>query len=148
MQLVRVGLCAFGMSGKVFHAPFINEHPGFFLEGIVERTKEESKKNQDPKVKTVESSTLPKVEEEKIAPAPTPVSAAKKKLSFKEQRELEQIEKEMPKKESERNKILEFLNNESDYEKISKFSADLEAISLQLEEMEFRWLELQEMQGL
>jgi len=54
----------------------------------------------------------------------------------------------MPKKESERNKILEFLNNESDYEKISKFSADLEAISLQLEEMEFRWLELQEMQGL
>ncbi len=43
MQLVKVGLCAFGMSGKVFHAPFLNEHPGFFLSAIVERSKEESK---------------------------------------------------------------------------------------------------------
>ena len=43
MQLVKVGLCAFGMSGKVFHAPFLNEHPGFFMSAIVERSKEESK---------------------------------------------------------------------------------------------------------
>ncbi|AZA80224.1 oxidoreductase [Chryseobacterium sp. G0186] len=43
MQLVRVGLCAFGMSGKVFHAPFLKEHPGFFISAVVERSKEESK---------------------------------------------------------------------------------------------------------
>lgn len=43
MQLVKVGLCAFGMSGKVFHAPFLKEHPGFFISAIVERNKEESK---------------------------------------------------------------------------------------------------------
>ena len=43
MQLVKVGLCAFGMSGKVFHAPFLKEHPGFFMSVIVERSKEESK---------------------------------------------------------------------------------------------------------
>jgi len=43
MQLIKVGLCAFGMSGKVFHAPFIKEHPGFFLAALVERSKEESK---------------------------------------------------------------------------------------------------------
>lgn len=43
MQLVKVGLCAFGMSGKVFHAPFLKEHPGFFMSAIVERTKQESK---------------------------------------------------------------------------------------------------------
>ncbi|KNB62783.1 Gfo/Idh/MocA family oxidoreductase [Chryseobacterium sp. Hurlbut01] len=43
MQLVKVGLCAFGMSGKVFHAPFLKQHPGFFLSAIVERSKEESK---------------------------------------------------------------------------------------------------------
>ena len=42
MQLVRVGLCAFGMSGKVFHAPFLKQHPGFDLVGIVERSKNES----------------------------------------------------------------------------------------------------------
>ncbi|MDR2237728.1 MAG: Gfo/Idh/MocA family oxidoreductase [Chryseobacterium sp.] len=43
MQLVKAGLCAFGMSGKVFHAPFLKEHPGFFISGIVERSKEDSK---------------------------------------------------------------------------------------------------------
>ncbi|EJL72423.1 Gfo/Idh/MocA family oxidoreductase [Chryseobacterium populi] len=43
MQLVKIGLCAFGMSGKVFHAPFLKEHPGFFISAIVERSKEESK---------------------------------------------------------------------------------------------------------
>ena len=43
MQLVKVGLCAFGMSGKVFHAPFLKEHPGFFMSAIVERSKDESK---------------------------------------------------------------------------------------------------------
>ncbi|KFF10243.1 oxidoreductase [Chryseobacterium soli] len=43
MQLVRVGLCAFGMSGKIFHAPFLKEHPGFFISAIVERSKEDSK---------------------------------------------------------------------------------------------------------
>ncbi len=43
MQIVKVGLCAFGMSGKVFHAPFIKEHPGFFLSAVVERNKEESR---------------------------------------------------------------------------------------------------------
>lgn len=42
MELIKVGLCAFGMSGKVFHAPFINEHPGFTLTGIVERHKKDS----------------------------------------------------------------------------------------------------------
>ncbi|GAB0155364.1 Gfo/Idh/MocA family oxidoreductase [Chryseobacterium sp. Alg-005] len=42
MQLVKVGLCAFGMSGKVFHAPFLKEHPGFFMSSVVERSKTDS----------------------------------------------------------------------------------------------------------
>lgn len=37
MQLVKVGLCAYGMSGQVFHAPFLKEHPGFFMAAVVER---------------------------------------------------------------------------------------------------------------
>lgn len=43
MQLVKVGLCSFGMSGKVFHAPFLKEHPGFFMSSVVERSREESR---------------------------------------------------------------------------------------------------------
>lgn len=33
-----VGLCAFGMSGKLFQAPFFAAHPGFSLEYIVRRS--------------------------------------------------------------------------------------------------------------
>jgi len=34
---INTGLLAYGMSGKVFHAPFISTHPGFNLKAIVER---------------------------------------------------------------------------------------------------------------
>lgn len=70
--------------------------------------------------------------------------ANKRKLSFKEQRELEMIDKELPVLEKKRNEILEKLNNETDYEKISVYSAELERISGKIEEMEMRWLELQD----
>lgn len=70
--------------------------------------------------------------------------ANKRKLSFKEQRELEMIDKELPVLEKERNEILEKLNNETDYGKISLYSAELERISGKMEEMEMRWLELQD----
>lgn len=80
-------------------------------------------------------------------PATSNQKPATKKLSFKEQRELETIEKEMPKLEQRRADILEKLNNESDYEKISKLSEELQTVSDELGEKEMRWLELQEMQS-
>src|SRR5687768_12469021 len=40
---VKTGICSYGMSGKLFHAPFIQSHPGYELAAIVERTKQESK---------------------------------------------------------------------------------------------------------
>lgn len=43
IQLVKVGLCAYGMSGTVFHAPFLKEHPGFFMSAVVERNQQDSK---------------------------------------------------------------------------------------------------------
>ena len=88
-----------------------------------------------------------KIENFKEAEAKIPASISQltaRKLSFKEQRELESIEKEMPELEKKRNDILEKLNNEADYEKISVLSKDLETISEKLEEMEMRWLELQD----
>src|SRR6187402_128922 len=36
---INTGLLAFGMSGKVFHAPFIDAHPDFNLRGITERNR-------------------------------------------------------------------------------------------------------------
>lgn len=34
---INTGLLAYGMSGKVFHAPFVNSHPDFNFHAIVER---------------------------------------------------------------------------------------------------------------
>ncbi len=42
MQTIRTAILSFGLSGKVFHAPFIHLHPGFELTAIWERTKSES----------------------------------------------------------------------------------------------------------
>ncbi len=38
MQPIQTALCSFGMSGKVFHAPFIQWNPHFNLYGVWERT--------------------------------------------------------------------------------------------------------------
>jgi scyllo-inositol 2-dehydrogenase (NADP+) len=36
-QIIKTGLLAYGMSGKVFHAPFLSAHPGFELYAVTER---------------------------------------------------------------------------------------------------------------
>ena len=69
---------------------------------------------------------------------------SKRKLSFKEQKELENIEKEMPVLKEKQDEILEKLNNETDYNIISELSQKLEETTSQLEAHEIRWLELQE----
>ncbi|MBC6491268.1 Gfo/Idh/MocA family oxidoreductase [Flavihumibacter stibioxidans] len=43
MSIIKTGICSYGMSGKLFHAPFIQNHPGFELAAIVERHKTESR---------------------------------------------------------------------------------------------------------
>ncbi|MFZ1264513.1 MAG: Gfo/Idh/MocA family oxidoreductase [Chitinophagaceae bacterium] len=40
---IRTGICSYGMSGKLFHAPFLEAHPGFELSAIVERHNNDSK---------------------------------------------------------------------------------------------------------
>lgn len=43
MDKIRTGLAAFGMSGQVFHAPFISTNPHFELTAVTERSKELSR---------------------------------------------------------------------------------------------------------
>ncbi|HQC07060.1 MAG TPA: ABC-F family ATP-binding cassette domain-containing protein [Kaistella chaponensis] len=80
----------------------------------------------------------------KVENVPVVTAAATKKLTFKEQQELNDIDKEIPKLEKESAEILEKLNNETDYGKIADFSKKLETIADKLQELEMRWLELQE----
>lgn len=44
MDRINVGLASFGMSGMVFHAPFLTTNPGFHLRKILERTPKGSKR--------------------------------------------------------------------------------------------------------
>lgn len=39
-KTIKTGLASYGMSGTLFHAPFIDGHPGFDLTAVVERTKD------------------------------------------------------------------------------------------------------------
>ena len=54
MQPINTALCSFGMSGRVFHAPFITTIPGFQLYGVLERTKNLAQEKY-PGVKTFRS---------------------------------------------------------------------------------------------
>jgi predicted dehydrogenase len=51
---IKTGIASFGISGQVFHAPFISTHPQFELTAIVERTKNLSKERY-PEARIVRS---------------------------------------------------------------------------------------------
>lgn len=53
-KAIVTGLLAFGMSGKVFHAPFIDAHPGFEFYAVLERNQKNAV-NDYPAVKSFES---------------------------------------------------------------------------------------------
>ncbi|SJZ48222.1 ABC-F family ATP-binding cassette domain-containing protein [Sediminibacterium ginsengisoli] len=82
----------------------------------------------------------------KEAVAETPAPVAKKKMSFKEKREFEMLEKEMPQLEAEKQAVAEKMSaGNLPFDELSKLSARMQEITDLLEEKEFRWLELSEM---
>ncbi len=44
-KTIHTGLLAYGMSGKVFHAPFLTAHPGFSLKAVTERNAKNAQKD-------------------------------------------------------------------------------------------------------
>lgn len=101
------------------------------------------KKSQEKNEKVIAPVVATPKKEEAVQPTSTPAVPVKK-LSFKEQKELNDIDKEMPKLEKQRAEILAKLNNETDYAKIAEYSTTLENIAEKLQELEMRWLELQD----
>jgi ATP-binding cassette subfamily F protein uup len=72
---------------------------------------------------------------------------ARKKLSFKEQREFEQLEKDIPALEAEKQLLTQQMSEALPYEKIQELSSRMVTITQALEDKEMRWLELSEMAG-
>ncbi len=91
----------------------------------------------------------PKAKETKKTPVPNteqvPIKATKK-LSFKEQKELEEAEKGMEKTENKITELTNTLNNinASDYIKIQEISTEIETLQTKLDDYTMRWLELSE----
>ncbi len=80
-------------------------------------------------------------------PVQTNLTAApvKRKLSYKEQLELEQIDKELPLLEQQKQQLTEQLNaGSSNHEELLAWGNALEEINRKLDELGMRWLELSE----
>lgn len=100
----------------------------------LEDLKREEKYNPPKEVKSV------------IVEKPKNNALDKKKLTYKEQREFEQLEKEMPTLEEEKNRLTALLSSGTlQSEAFQKTAADLGATIEQLEAKELRWLQLSEM---
>ncbi|HEY0029558.1 MAG TPA: ABC-F family ATP-binding cassette domain-containing protein [Bacteroidia bacterium] len=114
----------------------VRDFPGNYTEYRDRKDMEDRqlKKDGEPVVEKV-------IVEEKIA---EPV-VSKKKLSFKEKAELEQLEKDIAALEAEKAKVTELLNaGAEDHTNIMKWSEQVSTIISQLDEKSLRWLELSE----
>jgi ATP-binding cassette subfamily F protein uup len=74
-----------------------------------------------------------------------PIGAPKKKLSYKEQREFELLEKTIQQLEKEKQEIYAKLGSSGlPYEELQKLTDRISIITSQIDEKELRWLELSE----
>ncbi|HYO22447.1 MAG TPA: ABC-F family ATP-binding cassette domain-containing protein [Flavisolibacter sp.] len=85
------------------------------------------------------------VKKEEPAMAAVKPEAAKKKLSFKEQHELDALGKEIPQLEKERAELAQQLSDANlPFEKLQQISERINQINEKIDEKEMRWLELSE----
>ncbi|MFA6152445.1 MAG: ABC-F family ATP-binding cassette domain-containing protein [Chitinophagaceae bacterium] len=117
----------------------ITDFPGNYSDY---RIWEKSRERNDTSIKGTQLSSEPE-------PAPavetkTEPTKAKRKLSFKEQKELEHLEKEMPELENEKEEIAKKMIGNVAFDELQKLSNRATEITRLLEEKEMRWLELSE----
>lgn len=62
-KLIRVGLVAFGVSGKIFHLPYVLTHPNFTLTAVFERNKNEAEEFLAQKQYHIKISTVRSIQE-------------------------------------------------------------------------------------
>src|SRR5699024_9227147 len=71
-----------------------------------------------------------------------------KKISYNEQREIKKIEQKLPKLEARKKELTQKLSNpDLPYEELQEASQQVGQVSGELEELEMRWLELEEIKG-
>jgi ATP-binding cassette subfamily F protein uup len=73
-----------------------------------------------------------------------PSAAPKRKLSYKEQKEMEQLESEIAMMEKQKNDLVKKLNNGGSHSDLSKWAKEIDELTASQEDKEMRWLELSE----
>ena len=115
----------------------ITDFPGNYTiyRNKVEEDEEKSKNKAKAEARTAEIKPKEKPQNEN----------QKRKLSFNEKREFEQLEKEIPELEFQKEKLENQMNSgELAHNELYEKSLELEKIKTLLDEKEFRWLELSE----
>lgn len=78
----------------------------------------------------------------------TTIKTTLSKLNYKEKKELEQLDIDIPKLEADKNKLIEKMNSGiTDHKELQKLSDDLKKTDTTLESKTLRWMELSEKNG-
>jgi ATP-binding cassette subfamily F protein uup len=127
----------------------VRDFPGNYTEYREKKEQEEKKIGKDAKANlqqaTVKSTSIDAAPASYASDTITKAVTQKKKLSFKEKFEFEELEKDIAKLEAQKAKITEDLNLSTDnHDDIVKWTGQIGNIIAQLDEKSLRWLELSE----
>ena len=115
----------------------VRDFPGNYTNYRIEERAREKEKEKTPAKETIA------IKDEK----PVAAEPVKKKLSFKEKREFEQLEKEIAKLDEEKTTLTAKMSTEgANYDEIQKMANRINEIDEKLGMKELRWLELSEME--
>ena len=103
-------------------------------------------RNAQPKVSQakIEASVAETKNQKTALPVTSEVNTSKKRLSFKEQREYETLEKEIAELEQRKAEVLGQLNLGGHHEQLTTLARELEDLDKRISEKSDRWLELAE----
>ncbi len=126
----------------------VRDFPGNYTEYRDKKEQEEKKIGKDAKANQQQvAAKSPSIDATPVYTADTTskTTTQKKKLSFKEKFEFEELEKDIAKLEAQKAKITEELNASTDnHDDIVKWTGQIGNIMTQLDEKSLRWLELSE----
>ncbi|MBQ0148752.1 MAG: ABC-F family ATP-binding cassette domain-containing protein [Flavobacteriaceae bacterium] len=117
----------------------VSRYMGTYTEYHIEEKEKPKVEQENIKIEKVD------IVKEEVKPIVKHVETKSRKLSYKEQRELEQINKELPVLEVKKAELTSLLSDPNlPYDKIAIIGDDLQKVVDLIEEYEFRWLELSE----
>lgn len=118
----------------------IRDFPGNYTQYRIWQKEQERKEAEERKLQQGADNVQPSVAEQTTTQKPK----EKKKLSYKEQREFEQLEKDIPALEQEKGELAQRMSSNISYEELEQVNKRMIEITTALEEKEMRWLELSE----